>query len=78
MGYNIALKTIGTVPNFPLASATGKEPHPPILSMIAIHGGQVKRDFPTFKPHNHIFDKYYEVFLKLHIVHLTHNQMLMQ
>ena len=44
MGYNISHNPIGTVPNAPLASAPGKELHPPILSMLAIHGGQVKRE----------------------------------
>ena len=30
------------MPNTPLASALGKELHPPISSMIEMHGGQVK------------------------------------
>ena len=42
--YNVARNPLGTVPNAPLASAPGKELHPPILSMLAIHGGQVKRE----------------------------------
>ena len=42
MGDNVARNPIGMVHNSPLASATGKELHPLILSMIAIHGGQVK------------------------------------
>ena len=42
--YNVAHNPLGTVPNAPLASAPGKELHPPILSMLAIHGGQVKRE----------------------------------
>ena len=41
---NVTNKTIGTVPNAPLASAPGKELHPPILGMLDIHGCQVKRD----------------------------------
>ena len=44
MGYNVARNPIGTVPNAPLASAPGKELHLPILSTLAIHGGQVKID----------------------------------
>ena len=44
MIYNAARNPIGTVPNMPLASAPGKEIHPPILIILAIHGGQVKRD----------------------------------
>ena len=42
MGYNVARNPIGTVPNAPLAFATGKEPQPPILRTLVIHGGQVK------------------------------------
>ena len=42
MGYNVAHNPIGTMPNAPLASAPGKELHPPKLSTVAIHGGQVK------------------------------------
>ena len=44
MGYNVSRNPIGKVPNTPLASDRGKEPHPPILSMIAIYGYQVKRE----------------------------------
>ena len=42
--YKVARNPLGTVPNAPLASGTGKELYPPTLSMIWIHGGQVKRD----------------------------------
>ena len=42
--YNVAHNPLGTVPNAPLASAPGKELHPPILSMLAMHGCQVKKD----------------------------------
>ena len=42
MGYNVAFNPIGTVTNAPLASAPGNELHPLILSMLVIHGGQVK------------------------------------
>ena len=38
---NVARNPIGTVPNAPLASAPGKEFHPPILGTLEIHGGQV-------------------------------------
>ena len=41
--YNGARNPLGTVPNAPLASVPGKELHPPILSKLEIHGGQVKR-----------------------------------
>ena len=41
MGYNLVRNPIGTVLNSTLASAPGKEIHPPILSMLVIHGGQV-------------------------------------
>ena len=41
MGYNVACNPIRTGPNAHLASAPGKEIHPPILSMPVIHGGQV-------------------------------------
>ena len=44
MGYNVARNPIGTVPDVPLASDPGKEPHPPILSKLAIHGLQIKRE----------------------------------
>ena len=49
MGYNVERNTIGTVPNSPLVSDTGKEIHPPILSTLAIHGGQVKREITIVK-----------------------------
>ena len=42
MGYNVARNPIGTVTNALLASDTGKELHPTILSTLTIHGGQVK------------------------------------
>ena len=51
MGYNVARKPIITMPNSPLASALGKELHPPILSTLEIYGGQVKREryiYPIF------------------------------
>ena len=44
MGYNVARNPIWTMPNTPLASDPGKELHPPVLSTLAIHGGQVKID----------------------------------
>ena len=43
VGYNVERNIIGSVPNVPLASSTGKEIHPLILIMVAIHGGHVKR-----------------------------------
>ena len=43
-GYKVTRNPLGTVPNKPLASAPGKELHPQILSMLAMHGGQVKRE----------------------------------
>ena len=42
--YKVARNPLGTVPNAPLASAPGKEFHPPTLSMLEMHGGQVKRE----------------------------------
>ena len=42
MGYNVSRNPIGTVTNAPIASTPGKELHPPILSTLAIQGGQVK------------------------------------
>ena len=42
--YNVARKPLGTVPTAPIDSKTGKERQPPTLSIIAIHGGQVKRE----------------------------------
>ena len=50
MGYNLAHNPIGMVPTAPLSSTLGKELHPPILSTLAIHGGQVKieRDNVTY------------------------------
>ena len=36
MGYSVERNSIGTLPNAPLASAPGKELHPPILSTLAI------------------------------------------
>ena len=44
MGYNVERKPIGMVPNAPLAYALEKEPHPPILSTLVIHRGQVNRE----------------------------------
>ena len=44
MRYNVARYPIGMVPNAPLASDLDSELHLPILSTIAIHGGQVKRE----------------------------------
>ena len=44
MGYNVARNPIGTVPNALLASDPSKELHPPKLSTIEIHEGQVKKD----------------------------------
>ena len=43
MGYNVARNPLEMVHNVPLASASGKEIHPPILSMLVIHGRHVKR-----------------------------------
>ena len=42
--YNISHNQLGTVPNVQLASDMGKELQPLILSMIVMHGGQVKRE----------------------------------
>ena len=42
MGHNVERNPIGKVTNVPVAFATGKELHPPILSALVIHGGQVK------------------------------------
>ena len=42
--YNVERRPLGTLPDAPLTSAQGKELHPPILSMLAMHGGQVKRE----------------------------------
>ena len=42
MRYNVVRNSIRMVPNVPLASAPGKEVHPLILLILAIHGGQVK------------------------------------
>ena len=44
MGHNVAHNPTGTVPNESLASALGKELHPPVLITLAIHGVQVKRE----------------------------------
>ena len=44
MGYNVSHNLTGMVHNAPLASAPGKELHPAILSILEIHGGQVKRE----------------------------------
>ena len=43
MEYNVACNPIGAVPNAPLLSDLGMEPHPPIFSTLEIYGGQVKR-----------------------------------
>ena len=55
MGYTVARNPIGTVPNALLTSASVKEIHPLILSTLAIHWGQFKREilrefymFPIF------------------------------
>ena len=44
MGYNVARNPIGTVPNAPLSYVPGKDIHPPILIMVAMHGVHVKRE----------------------------------
>ena len=41
--YKVACNPIWTVPNTPLSSALGKESHPPTLSILDMHGGQVNR-----------------------------------
>ena len=41
---NVAHDQIGTVNNSPLASASVQEFHPPILSMLVMHVGQIKRE----------------------------------
>ena len=51
---NVACNTIGKVPNAPLASTPGKEFHPPILSTLVMHGGQVKRERFTKMYKNHL------------------------
>ena len=48
--YNISHNQLGTVPNVQLASDMGKELQPLILSMIVMHGGQVKREREMYKP----------------------------
>ena len=47
MRHNVSDNPIVTVPNAPLASAPGKKFHPPILSTLAIHGGQVNKERVT-------------------------------
>ena len=42
--YRVARRPPGTVPNAPLSSAPGKELHPLTLSMLEMHGCQVKKD----------------------------------
>ena len=44
MEYNVSRNQIGTGPNTTLASDMGKELHPIILIMLAIHGGKVIRE----------------------------------
>ena len=43
MRYNVAYDPLGTVHNAPITSAPGEEPHPPVLSMLSMHGGHIKR-----------------------------------
>ena len=50
---NVARNPLGTAPNAPLASAPGKEYHPPILGMLGDRGFQVNRDI-----HRHIIINY--------------------
>ena len=45
---NVASNPLGTVPNVTLASAPGKEYHPPILSTLGDHGGYIKRERDKF------------------------------
>ena len=45
--YDVARNPLGTVPNAPLASAPGKELHPPKLRMLAMYGGHIKRERDT-------------------------------
>ena len=40
--YKVARNPLGTVPHAPLASAPDEAFHPPALSMLDMHGGQVK------------------------------------
>ena len=42
--YNEARNPLVMVNNAPISSAPGKELHPKILNMLAMHGGQVKRE----------------------------------
>ena len=42
--YKVARNPLGTVPNAPISSTTGKELHSPTLSMLDMHEGQVKRE----------------------------------
>ena len=50
MGCNVAHNSIGTVINVSLSSAPVKELHPPILSMLVVHGVQVKRERDAEQP----------------------------
>ena len=43
MGHNVERNPIGKVTNVPVAFATGKELHPPILRILVMYGGQDKR-----------------------------------
>ena len=40
--YKVVCNPFGTVTNAPLSSSMGKELHPPILSMLSMHIGNVK------------------------------------
>ena len=53
MEIYVACNALVTVPNAPLASATGKEFHLPTWSMLEIHGSQVKREreYRGYYPH---------------------------
>ena len=48
--YKVAHNPLGTVTNGPLASAPGKEFHPPTFIMLEIYGGQINidRDFTLY------------------------------
>ena len=46
--HNVARNPMRTVPNDPLDCALVKELHPPILSTLAMHGGQIKKDTAVY------------------------------
>ena len=59
--YNVAYNLLGLAPNTPVDFDPGKELHPPILSMLEIHGGKVKRERERERDILQVFFNYHNI-----------------